>query len=110
MGIVIGLVPGAIKIDQMRQARENAEAFHLRSIADLKRQLHDEQFYYMKQMAIYRHALGIRLVPPTSTDVSSGMTCDEEYVSASVATNGRVNGIRSWKPREDGRCYAEDAP
>jgi hypothetical protein len=84
LGIAIGLVPGAIKMDQMRQAAENSEAFHLRSMADLKHQLHDEQMYSMKQMALHRHALGIRLVLPTATDASMGMTCAEEYFGCTV--------------------------
>jgi hypothetical protein len=104
LGIAIGLAPGAIKIDEMRQAAENAEAFHARSMADLKKQMHDQEWYYIKQMSVYQRALGIRRVVPTETDKAGGTTCAEEF----ALSTGAVNGVRSWKPRDDGRCYAED--
>jgi hypothetical protein len=106
LGIAIGLAPGAIKIDEMRQAAENSEAFHARSMADLKKQMKDEEWYYIKQMSVYQRALGIRRVAPTETDKAGGTTCAEEFTSVSGLTN--LIGARSWKPRDDGRCYAED--
>lgn len=108
LGIGIGLVPGAIKIDEMRQAAENSEAFHARSMADLKKQMKDEEWYYIKQMSVYRTELGIRRTVPTETDKVLGITCAEEFTTF-TSPNGMFNGVRSWKPRDDGRCYAEDA-
>jgi hypothetical protein len=106
LGMVLGFIPGAIKVDEMRRAAENAEAFNLRSMADLKKQMHDEENYYLNELHVYRTAAGIRRVLPTATDESMGMTCAEEY-----GTPGQIisSGVRSWKPRSDGRCYAEDA-
>jgi hypothetical protein len=105
LGIFIGFIPGLIRMDQMRQDAESAAAFNARSMAQLKDDMHDEQMYYMKQMAIYRHQLGLRLSAPTPTDVASGTTCAEEFGVMGQAGGG----VRSWKPRADGRCYAEDA-
>jgi hypothetical protein len=107
LGIAIGLVPGAIKIDEMRQAAENAEAFHARSMADLKKQMKNEEWYYIKQMSVYRAELGIRRAVSTETDKALGITCAEEFTTSASPT-GMPNGVRSWKPRNDGRCYAED--
>jgi hypothetical protein len=112
LGMAIGVIPGAIRIDELHRQMENissANQANLQKIADLSRKLHDDQYYYMKQMAVYRHALGIRLVPAPESAKTDGMICNEEYVSAATATNGMVRGIRSWKPRADGRCYAEDS-
>lgn len=107
LGITIGFVPGWIRVDQMRQEAESRETFHLRAIADLKRQMHDEENYYMQQMHIVRSAAGIRMTPPTETDRSIGTTCAEEF----FAVPGQIvgSGVRSWRPRADGRCYQEDA-
>ncbi len=105
LGIFIGFVPGLIRVDQMKQDAENSETFHLRAVADLKRQMHDEETFYLKQMSIYRAELGIRRVPPTQTDKAIGIICAEEFGVGQIVGSG----IRSWKPRSDGRCYAEDA-
>jgi hypothetical protein len=109
LGMAIGVIPGAIRIDELhRQIADisSANQANLQKIADLSRKLHDDQYYYMKQMAVYRHALGIRLIPPSATDVSIGMSCAESFGPPAPAVG---SGVRSWKPRADGRCYAEDA-
>jgi hypothetical protein len=107
LGVLIGVIPGRIRIEQMRQEAESRETFHLRAIADLKRQMHDEENYYMQQMHIFRSAAGIRMTPPTETDRSIGTTCAEEFFTVPGQIVG--SGVRSWRPRADGRCYQEDA-
>ena len=105
LGIVIGLVPGAIKIDEMRREAEDTSHVTAKIIADLKDRMHDEEMYYLTEMSIYRRAAGIRFVLPTDAEKSSGAFCTQEFGAPGEPGSGR----RSWKPRADGRCYAEDA-
>lgn len=110
LGIAIGIGAGAIKIEQLRQEEQDAaESFTLnnaRNLAQIKDEMQAQETYYIRELNLYRSAAGVRYVPPSDTDRASGTVCTQQF----AAPGAPGFGIRSWKPRGDGRCYDEDAP
>jgi hypothetical protein len=104
-GVAIGLGAGAIKIDEMRHAAAVTAAANAQQIAGLKAEIDARRIFFFNETQFYRRQLGLRRTIPTPTDVADGMTCSEAF----QVPGQDVTGVRSWKPRADGNCYAEDA-
>jgi hypothetical protein len=110
LGIAIGISAGAIKIEQLRDEEKTGfESYSLanaRNLAQAEDERRDLETYYIRELNFYRRAVGVRYIPPSDTDRASGMICAQQFGTP----GGAGFGVRSWKPREDGRCYDEDAP
>jgi len=108
LGVAIGLVFHIVQIERMRaQVRAMRQEVEKTSAEteQLRKTLHESAAYYRSELSTYEQLANVRPAKPNETDKSIGMTCSQEF----GPEYGAGSGVRSWRPRADGRCYSADA-
>lgn len=108
IGFMLGLVPGIVQVQRMRDQVRAAIAAEENNAAEterLRKIMRDAAAYYRGEIAEYQQLANIRPSNPGKTEKAVGMTCTQEFGPA----YGAGSGVRSWRPRADGRCYMADA-
>jgi hypothetical protein len=105
IGFMLGLIPGIVQVQRMRAEVRAATEANAAEIEQLRKTMRSATTYYRNEISAYQALANVRPSKPGNVEKSAGMTCNQDFGPLS----GAGSGVRSWRPRGDGRCYVEDA-